>query len=123
MKTEGMNFLIPEPKNSEDFDFEKLKSDTNIETVCGLPVRIDKVLRDITGTMTIGISGTLNVRGAKLRGIWDCFGNPIDFKKTITFYTPAKLICSVESMFAGTTQAMFKLVSVQKITQQQSITN
>lgn len=114
MKTEDMTFLIPEPKNSEDFDFEKLKSSTNIETVCGLPVRIDKVLRDITGTMTIGISGTLHVRGARLRGVWDCFGNPIDFKRTIAFYTPAKLLCSVESLFTGTTKEMFKLVSVLK---------
>ncbi len=48
----------------------------------GIPVVVDKVMYNINGETVIGISGVMNVRGLKIRGVWDAFGNILDFKKS-----------------------------------------
>lgn len=106
--------IFPEV-NTQEFDFDTMISDNSYHTMCGLPVKIDKILRDITKTTVLGISGTMVVRGVKIRGIWDSYGNIMECRKTLQLTSPRCLLANINNIFSDTTEAMFQLVSVTKL--------
>ena len=103
--------LFPEIGTAE-FDFDTMLTDKSYHTICGCPVRIDRILRDTTKTTVLGVSGTMVVRGVKIRGVWDCFGNIMECRKMLRFTTPGSMLTSVDHIFSDTTESMFRLVSV-----------
>lgn len=108
--------LFPELGTAE-FDFNTMLGDKSYHTVCGLPVKVDKILRDTTKTTVLGISGTMIVRGVKIRGVWDCYGNIMECQKTLQLTSPRCLLANINSIFSNTTESMFRLVSVEKLTE------
>ena len=76
---EGL-LLFPEQPQGE-FDFDTMLGDRNYATITGIKVNIDRIIRDITKTTVIGVSGTMYIRGVKIRGVWDMFGNIIQCEK------------------------------------------
>lgn len=80
-KTMESTTTLPFIVESQEFDFETLKKNNSIRTLCGLKVKIDRIIYDITHTTPLAISGTFVVQGVKIRGNWDAFGNPCDFKR------------------------------------------
>lgn len=95
-----------------EFDYNTMIGDKSYHTVCGLPVKIDKIMRDVTKTTVLGISGTMVVRGVKIRGVWDCYGNIMECKKSLCLTSPSSLWVNIDNVFQNTTEAMFRLVSV-----------
>lgn len=106
--------LFPEIGTAE-FDFDTMLGDKSYHTVCGLPVKIDKILRDTTKTSVIGISGTMIVRGVKIRGVWDPYGNIMECQKTLCLTSPRRMWANIENVFSNTTENMFRLVSVERL--------
>lgn len=98
-----------------EFDFNSMLGDKSYHTVCGLPVNIDKILRDTTKTTVIAISGTMIVRGVKIRGVWDCYGNIMECQKSLQLLSPKNLFANINNIFENTTESMFRLVSVESI--------
>lgn len=109
-------FMIFPEIGSREFDFNSILGDKSYQTTCGLPVKVDRILRDTTKTTVLGISGTMVVRGVRIRGVWDCFGNIMECRKTLQLTTPRELLANVENIFEGTTESMFRLVSVEELT-------
>ena len=106
--------LFPE-LSTQEFDFNSMLGDKSYQTVCGCPVKIDKILRDTTKTTVLGISGTMVVRGVKIRGVWDCYGNIMECQKTLQLTSPHFMLANINNIFRGTTESMFRLVSVQSL--------
>jgi len=63
-----------------EVNFDKLKKNRNTTTIMGVPVKIDKVLYDLSGETIIGLTGTLSIKGTKLRAVWDIMGNILEFR-------------------------------------------
>ena len=101
--------------NQEDFDFEKLLNNKDYKTISGLDVKIDRIIRDITQTTVIAISGTMVIRGVKVRAVWDMFGNIVSCKEALILFSPKKFTVNLDNLFAGTTKDLFKLVHIQEI--------
>lgn len=108
--------LFPELGTAE-FDFNAMLGDKSYQTVCGCPVKIDRIIRDTTKTTVLGISGTMIVRGIKIRGVWDCYGNVMECKKALQLTSPRGMLANIDNIFSGTTESMFRLVSVEKLTE------
>lgn len=106
--------LFPEMGTAE-FDFNTMLGDKSYHTVCGLPVKVDKILRDTTKTTVLGISGTMIVRGVKIRGVWDCYGNIMECRKMLQLTSPRCMLANINNIFIGTTESMFRLVSVEEL--------
>ncbi len=106
--------IITPDMHSEEFDFNSLIDSDNYETVTGLKVTIDKILKDITGTTVLGIGGTLVVRGVRLRIVWDPLGNVLEYKRITKLFSPCEKF-TLQNLFEGATTDMFRLVSVQRI--------
>lgn len=104
--------LIPEISQHE-FDFNSIIGDKSYATIAGVPVKIDRIIRDVTKTTVIAISGTMSLRGVKVRGVWDMYGNMVRCKEIMSLFVPKSLTTSIYSLFEGTTPDIFKLVSVQ----------
>lgn len=102
--------IFPESNQSE-FDFNSLLKSKNIETVTGIPVKIDKIFRDITGETVLGVGGTMSVNGTKIRGIWNLSGSIIEYKRVRDFFMPFK---NWSLTFDGN-EDMFQLVSVEHV--------
>lgn len=118
MTTQENNTLMLFPElGTAEFDFNAMLGDKSYHTICGLPVKVDKILRDTTKTTVIGISGTMIVRGVKIRGVWDCYGNIMECQKTLQLTSPHSLLANIKNIFRGTTESMFRLVSVEKLTE------
>ena len=109
--------IFPELAQGE-FDVKKMVNNPNYTTLCGLPVKIDRILRDVTQTTVVGFSGTMVIRGIKVRGVWDAYGNIIECKKTLNLLTPRQLFACVDGIFSETTPSMFQLVHAQQIEKQ-----
>lgn len=109
---ENTLILFPEI-GTQEFDFDTMLEDKSYQTICGCPVKIDKILRDTTKTTVLGISGTMIVRGVKIRGVWDCYGNIMECRKSLRLTAPRCLLANIDNIFSGTTESMFRLVSVQ----------
>lgn len=102
--------LFPEIETAE-FDFNLMLGDKSYHTICGCPVKIDKILRDTTKTTVLGVSGTMVVRGVKIRGVWDCYGNIMECQKMLQLTSPRCMLANIDNIFRGTTESMFRLVS------------
>lgn len=111
-KTTNKLMIFPE-FTQEEFNFDSLIGNDSYHTITGLPVNIDRIIRDVTATTVVAISGTMVLRGVKLRGVWDMYGNILEYKKTLQLFTPFSK--SLENLFEGTTEDLFQLVHVQKI--------
>lgn len=106
--------LFPE-LSAQEFDFNSMLGDKSYHTICGCPVKIDKILRDTTKTTVLGVSGTMVVRGVKIRGVWDCYGNIMECQKTLQLTSPRCMLANIDNIFRGITESMFRLVSVQSL--------
>lgn len=106
--------LFPE-LSTQEFDFNTMLGDKSYQTICGCPVKVDKILRDTTKTTVLGVSGTMVVRGVKIRGVWDCYGNIMECHKTLQLTSPRCMLANIDNIFRGTTESMFRLVSVQSL--------
>lgn len=107
------NLMIFQELNQEEFDFDSLLNNKDYTVLAGLPVKIDRIIRDITQTTVVAISGTMIMKGVKVRGVWDMYGNIVEFKKTLKLFTPNGY--DLNMLFSDTTNEMFRLVHVQKI--------
>lgn len=96
----------------EAFDFKSLIKNKNVAILAGIPVKIDKVLYDVTGTMVFGLSGTIVIHGVKLRGVWDSLGNIVDFERLYKFYSPSR---GLTEIFDGMPTKMFSLVQAKSV--------
>ena len=105
--------LFPELRR-EEFDFDSMIGDKSYATLSGIPVRIDRVMRDLTKTTVVAVSGVMTLRGVKVRGVWDMYGNIVRCKQMLSLFVPKSLFTSVDSLFEGTTSDMFQLVSVER---------
>ena len=101
-------------KESQEFDFNKLKN-MDVRTICGLPVKVDRVHYDVTGTTALCISGTFVVKGIRIRGYWDCFGNPIELKRTLSFHYPKSLCANLQALFRESDKNLLTLTTCQEI--------
>lgn len=111
---ENKLMLFPEI-GTQEFDFNSILGDKSYQIVCGCPVKIDRILRDTTKTTVLGISGTMVIRGVKIRGVWDCYGNIIECRKTLYLLSPRCMFANIDNIFCNTTEDMFRLVSVQQL--------
>ena len=103
--------LFPEI-GMQEFDYNSMLGDKSYHTVCGCPVKIDRILRDATKTTVLGVSGTMVVRGVKIRGVWDCYGNIMECQKSLQLTSPRSMFANINNIFSNTTESMFRLVSV-----------
>ena len=106
--------IFPE-LNQEGFDFNSLIGNKNYATITNIPVKIDRIIRDVTQTTVLAISGTMVIRGVKLRGVWDMYGNIMECKKMLSISCSKSLMANLDNLFSGTTNDMFKLVNIQKL--------
>jgi hypothetical protein len=72
---EEKNLMIFPDLNQEEFDFNSLVGNKQYGIMAGIPVKIDRIIRDITQTTVIAVSGTMVLKGVKMRGVWDMYGN------------------------------------------------
>lgn len=97
---------------SKEFDFEGIKH-TNACLIIGIPVKIDRIIYDITHTTVIGISGTFVLRGVKIRGTWDPFGNPLNIKRCLTLLSPLRV--DLADIVTAADEPFLKLVCVDEL--------
>lgn len=107
--------LIYPESNQSEFDYESLLKNKKIETVTGIPVKIDKIFRDITGETVLAVGGTMSIRGAKVRGVWNLSGSIIEYKRIRDFLMPFK---NWTLNFNGN-EDMFQIVQVEHINNEQ----
>lgn len=115
MNTDGLMIFPELNAGSFDFDFDSMVGSKDYSTITGIEVRIDRIIKDITKTTVLAISGTMLIRGIKVRGVWDMYGNIVECKKMLSLFTPRAYATSLENIFSGTTKDMFRLVAVQKL--------
>lgn len=111
-----MLMLFPE-SNGKEFDFDSIIGDKSYSTIGGLPVDIDRIIRDVTKTTVLGISGTMIIRGVKVRGVWDVYGNIIECKSILSLFSPKSLTVNINSLFSGLPESIFRLVNLKKANQ------
>lgn len=109
------NVMLFPASDEREFDFNTMIGDKNYTTLAGVPVKIDRILRDVTKTTVVGISGTMIIRGVKVRGVWDMYGNIVRCKEILSLFVPKTLFVNINSLFAGTTDDMFRLVNIQSL--------
>jgi len=95
-------------KESCEFDFESLLG-KKLFLFFGIPVKIDRVIYDITGECVQHISGYFCCRGVKFRGYWDSMGNIIKFENGKFFQFGWKK--DFKDFFEGMSESMFNLTS------------
>lgn len=94
------------------FDFHTLKKNPKVQTVMNIPVKVDKVLFDLTGETCVGVSGTFVMKGIRVRGIWDTCGNILHFKKTGILFNWKD---TFDKIFCECNESMFQLVTFKEI--------
>lgn len=104
---------LPFIVESQEFDFETLKKNNSIRTLCGLKVKIDRIIYDITHTTPLAISGTFVVQGVKIRGNWDAFGNPCDFKRCYELLCGPRL--GLDGLFGKSDYNLLRLTQTDEI--------
>lgn len=110
--------LLPET-DSQEFDFDSMLGDESYQTISGIRVKIDKVIRDVTKTTVIGVSGVMIVKGVKIRGVWDCYGQILECRKMLELSVPKNMFKSLDNIFCGAPESMFRLVNVKETAQSQ----
>lgn len=109
------NDLMLFPVSSQqEFDFDTMVGDKSYATIVGIPVKIDRIIRDVTKTTVVGISGTMVLRGVKVRGLWDMYGNIVKCRELMSLFTPKSLFANINTLFEGTSSDMFRLVSIEE---------
>lgn len=98
-----------------EFDFDTMIGDKSYATISGIPVKVDRIIKDVTKTSVLGISGTMVLRGVKVRGLWDMYGNIVKCKEIMSLFTPKSLYTNINALFEGTTADIFRLVSIQEL--------
>lgn len=111
------NLMLFPCEDSSEFNWDSMLTSKSYHTICGIPVKIDRVVRDLTGTTVLGVSGTLVVRGVKLRGMWDSLGNIVEFKKGLQLSSPKNMLTNIENIFSGTQESMFRLVNMRQLSE------
>mgnify|MGYP001778138534 CR=1 FL=1 len=101
--------------NQSEFDFNSLVGSKAYGTLCGIKVNIDRIIRDVTKTSVIAVSGTMVIQGVKIRGVWDPFGNIIECKKTLNLLSPKSFTSCLDSMFDGVPESLFQLVNIEEL--------
>lgn len=97
--------------NQTEFDYNSLLKSKKIETVTGIPVKIDKIIRDITDTTVLAVGGTMVMQGTRVRAIWDLQGNVIEYKRMRNFLLPR----NNWTLSINGNEDMLRLVSVENI--------
>ena len=98
-------------ESMEPFDFGNLKG-KELSLFIGIPVKIDKVIYDLTGREAMGVSGTFVTRGVKTRGVWDLLGNIVNLKNNSIFQFGWEK--GFTAIYSGIDVSMLKLVSTKK---------
>ena len=107
-----MSRLIIYPElEGVDFDYDSIINGKNFETVTGIPVKIDKIIRDITGETVLAVSGTMSLNGTRVRAIWNLGGQIIEYRRFRNFLMPFKNW----SVNMQLDEDMFQLVKVEKL--------
>ena len=109
--------LFPE-LNEREFDFDSIIGDNSYATMGGIPVKIDRILRDVTKTTVLAISGTMIIRGVKVRGVWDMYGNIMECTSILSLFAPKSLFMNINTLFQGISERVLQLVSVKKNNQE-----
>lgn len=104
--------LIPELSYNKEFDFDSIIGDNSYSTISGIHVNIDRIMRDITKTSVIAISGTMIIRGVKIRGVWDVCGNIMKCKSLFSLFAPRSIFTNINNLFDGITGDMLQLVNI-----------
>lgn len=117
MSWKKKNLMIFPDLNQEEFDFNSLVGNKQYGIMAGIPVKIDRIIRDITQTTVIAVSGTMVLKGVKMRGVWDMYGNIVEFKKTFSLLTPKGF--SMDALFSSVTDRMFQLAHIQQLDKKQ----
>lgn len=107
------NIMIFPEVNQKEFDFNTLKKDNSMSLIIGIPVKIDRIYKDITNTTVVAISGTFVVKGVKIRGVWNPIGNIMEFKRTFSLLTSSKY--DWDSLLGNATKDMFQLVHCEEL--------
>lgn len=105
--------IFKEPDGKE-FDFNSMIGDNSYATLSGIPVKIDRIIRNVTRTTVIAISGTFVLRGVKVRGVWDMFGNIIEAKKMLELLSLKSFTACLEDLFGCYPNELFNLVNIQE---------
>ena len=100
---------------SKEFDFDSSIKEKGYATLSGIPVKVDRIIRDITRTTVIAISGTFVIRGVKIRGIWDMFGNIVEAKKILRLLSLNQFKACLDEIFEGNPKELFNLVHIQEL--------
>ena len=108
------NFMLFRETDGKEFDFDSLIKEKGYATLSGLPVKIDRIIKDITRTTVIAISGTFVVKGVRFRGTWDMFGNIIELGKMLNLLFPRSIMVTLDKMFKECPIELFKLVYIQE---------
>ena len=93
----------------EPFDFNDLKG-KELSLFIGIPVKVDKIIYDLTGREAIGVSGTFVTKGIKTRGVWDLLGNIVNLKNNRLFQFGWEK--EFMQIYNGIDVNMLKLVSI-----------
>lgn len=104
--------MIFREENSE-FDFNSIKSSDKYQIMAGTSVKIDRILRNITGETVVGVSGTMTLRGVKLRCVWDYLGNIVEVKKMFKLFSNRE--CDIQIITESIDTSLFNLVKVDDV--------
>lgn len=102
-------------EKQQDFDYNTVIKNKNYRTLFGSPVKIDRIIRDVTGATVLGVSGIMKIKGSTVRGVWDVNGNIMKLRECISIFTPISLFGSIDRLLVGTTESIFQLVNVEEV--------
>lgn len=103
-------FMVYQEGNTE-FDYNSLLKNPNIKTVSGIPVKIDRLFRDLTGETVVAVSGVLIAQGVKIRAVWNLSGEIFEYKRMRSFLLPKN---NWKCAFEGN-EDMLNIVMVEEI--------
>lgn len=110
--------MIFKEADGKEFDFDSMIGRDGYATLSGTPVKIDRIIRDITQTTVIAISGTFVLKGVKVRGVWDMFGNIVEAKKILELLSPKSFTACLDNLFGNYPNELFNLVHIQDVNKQ-----
>lgn len=108
--------MIFKEADGKEFDFNSMIGDDGYATFSGIPVKVDRIIRDVTRTTVIAISGTFVLRGVRIRGVWDMFGNIVEARKILELLSPKSFTACLEDLFEP--KELFNLVHIQEVNKQ-----
>lgn len=112
MSNNFSNLMIFREEDTE-FDFNSIKSSDKYQIMAGVSVKIDRILRNITGETVVGVSGTMVLRGVKLRCVWDYLGNIVEVKRMFRLFSNKE--CDLQIITETIDTSLFNLVKVDEV--------